>query len=194
MSVLPGRAHQRGVQRVAFRRNDVRSRQCPTEYSLRIPSQVEDLCESPRGSLMSADSSNAGSEPTRRPRPSSYALPFCETMRSDAFRPRHGQAKARRCAIVENIQGVARQGQRIGERLEGSREGIEGILVAALLGNFGEPEARQIGCDHTVAIRQTRHQFPILKGGRRKSVQQEHNRSIHGAGFPIEDRHPISRD
>ena len=64
----------------------------------------------------------------------------------------------------------------------------------AILGNFSEPKARQIGCDDPIAIGQSRHQLPELKGGRRKAVQQEHHGSIRRAGFTIEDRHPISRD
>src|SRR5271170_7483049 len=67
----------------------------------------------------------------------------------DALGAGHRQAKAGGSAVVEDVKGVALQVQRVSEREDGLRQGVEGIFVIALPGNFGKSESGEIGRDHS---------------------------------------------
>src|ERR1700677_4105202 len=88
----------------------------------------------------------------------------------DALGASHRESKAGGSAIVEDVKGIALQVQRVGEREDGFRQGIEGIFVIARRGNEGKPESGKVGRDHSIAVGQPWDQFAVLKRRRRKAV------------------------
>ena len=100
---------------------------------------------------------------------------------------RHRQAQAGRRAVVENIQGVAAQAERVGEAIDELGESVERIGELSARRGFRVAEAGEVGRDHAVAIGEPGDQVAEHVRRGRKAVQQEQDRRVGGPGRAIED-------
>ena len=98
----------------------------------------------------------------------------------DALGMRHGEAEAGGGAVVEDVEGVAREVEGVGEGDDGFRECVEGVFVVALGGDFGEAEAGEVGSDDAVTVGEARDEFAILEGRCGEAVEEKHDGRVGG--------------
>src|SRR5580704_5542332 len=98
---------------------------------------------------------------------------------------RHREANARRSAVVENVESVLREMQRVGEGFDGFRQRVEGVDIVARGWNFGEAEAGQIRRDDAIPVGEARNQLAILKRRSREAVEEKNNGRVWIASFTI---------
>ena len=106
--------------------------------------------------------------------------------RRDRVRPSQRQAKSHRRAIVEDVEGVAGDPDRVGKGFHGLGQAREAVLETLRRGREAKP--REVWSDHMEAIGQTWDQMAKLVGRGRKAVQQQDRRMLPASGFAVEDR------
>ena len=89
-----------------------------------------------------------------------------------------------RRAIVEHVNGVAVEADRLGEAVDRLRDPGERI---PLIRHIGVAEARQIGSDDMEAIGEQGDEIPEHVAGGREAVQQQQLRRARRASLPVED-------
>src|SRR6202012_1674770 len=109
----------------------------------------------------------------------------------DALRMRKGEAEAGGRAVIEDIDGVAREAEFFDEGVDGCRQRVEGVAVLPLRRYFGEAEAGKVGRDHAIARCEARHELAEHERRGWKAVQKQQHRGVGGTGFAIEELHAI---
>ena len=103
--------------------------------------------------------------------------------RGDPLRVAGRQTEANRRAVVEDVHGMTGKPGDLREPVDDLGEVIEGVPEPRPVRRLGETEARQVGGDDMIVIRQGRDQIAEHVGGRRKSVKQEQRRRRVGPCF-----------
>src|SRR5580704_272034 len=104
------------------------------------------------------------------------------------------QAESGWCAIVEHIQCITPEFERLRERIERRGQSIERINVFSFWRNFRESEAREVWRDHSEIVGKTEDEFAEHKGGCGETVQQQNYGGSWIAGRSIEDPDSIRLD
>jgi hypothetical protein len=100
--------------------------------------------------------------------------------------PAHRQAKAHRCAVVEDVKSVPAEAEGLGESLHELSQMIEGVFERLAIRRPGETETWQIRRNHVIAIGKRRDKLPIHVRGGGKAVQQQNGRRLRITGLAIE--------
>src|SRR5262245_2336867 len=106
----------------------------------------------------------------------------------------HGQTKANRRAVVEDVHGVAGEPGNRREPVHDVSEAIERVSELGPAWRGGESEARQVGGDHVEVVPQGRDQVAEHVGRRRESVKQEQRGGRVGPRFSAEDLQAVHID
>ena len=109
----------------------------------------------------------------------------------DLLRVGHRQAPADRCAVVEHVDRIAIQALFDREGIDDGSHFVERVVECDALFDRRLPEARQVGGDHAVALRQDRDQVPEHVGGGTEAVEQQDGRGARRSGFAVEDVDPL---
>jgi hypothetical protein len=109
----------------------------------------------------------------------------------DAFWVGHREPEARRRPIVEHVECVTGNVKRFREGRDRPRQRVKRVHIVPRWRYLGEAEARQVGRNHPVPIREARNQLAEHERGCRKPVQQQHDRPIRRASLSVEDADPI---
>src|ERR1700761_306671 len=102
------------------------------------------------------------------------------------FGVRYRQTQASRCAIVEDIQRVMFQADRVDEQAHDAREFVEAVVERPAGRGLGLSEARQVGSDHAIVLRQLRDQVAKHVTGGGEPMQQQNDGGVGGTGLAIE--------
>src|SRR5262249_19045217 len=97
------------------------------------------------------------------------------------------QTEADRRAVIEDVNGILIQADRLSELIDDLSEVIEGVGELLAIGGLGESEAGQIGCNYVIALSKNRNEVAEHVRRRGESVEQQDGRSVPGAGLAIED-------
>src|SRR5262249_40730767 len=81
--------------------------------------------------------------------------------------------------------------KRFREGLDRPCQPVKGVHIVPCWRYLRKAEARQVGSNHTVLIREARNQLAEHERGCWKAVQQKHHRPIRWAGLSVEDADPI---
>ena len=106
--------------------------------------------------------------------------------RGDALGMGEGQAETDGGAVIEDVERVAIQMQRLGESVDDLGEGIETIGETAAWGRLGVAEAGKVGGDHPELAGQFRNEGAEHVAGAGKAVQQQKHGGVGGAGDAVE--------
>ena len=90
--------------------------------------------------------------------------------RRDPLRMLYCQSEAGRCAVIENIDGIAIKADDFGETVDDRSDPIEAV---AAVGPVGVPEAGQVRRNDVEAIGQERNEIAEHMAGAREAVQQQ---------------------
>ncbi len=107
--------------------------------------------------------------------------------RAHPLGPRQREPEAHGRAVVEHVERVAMQPERVGEAFDHLGEVVEAVREGRPRGRLGEAEARQVGRDDVEAVRQQRDQVAEHVRRAREAVQQQQGGSRAIAGLAIED-------
>jgi hypothetical protein len=121
-------------------------------------------------------------------------IPVLRDNRRDPLRMRHRQPKSRGRAVVEDIERIAGELERIREGEDGPGQRVKRVCVTAFGRNLRESEAGQVGSNHAVTVGEPRNQLAVLKRRCGKAVKQKHHRRILRAGFAVKDVDAIRID
>ena len=133
--------------------------------------------------------------PPRIPKPFFIRISVLRNDRRHSFRMSHCQPQAGRRAVIEHIDRIALQSQRLGESIDRGRQRVEGVGVFPFLGHLRKSEARQIRRDHPVTIGKAGNQLapePPLFGNSRGAetsafALREHYRGLGYNPQPFEE-------
>lgn len=96
-----------------------------------------------------------------------------------------------RCAVVEDVDDILGDLNRVHKVTDGLREVLEGVLVLSSVRNLGEAVARQVGCDDVVLLRENGDEVAELEGRGGKAVKEENIGSLGVACLAVEDGNPV---
>lgn len=96
-----------------------------------------------------------------------------------------GESEAGGSAVVEDVNGEARDRELIQELRDHCCEIVEGILEA--LWDGGESESGEVWGEHAVLLRQDGDEVTILVRGGREAVEEEDHWGGFRAGLSVED-------
>src|SRR5437762_12603438 len=105
------------------------------------------------------------------------------------MRQRH--AKADRSAVVLHVERVMREAECFREVIHDLGVMIEGVRELLRIWPVTVSEARVVGRDKVIVIRESSEEWLEHPRRRRGSVQQEERRRVLRACFPIKDGEPI---
>src|SRR5262249_4692724 len=97
------------------------------------------------------------------------------------------EAETDRRAIVEDVDRISIQADRLRELIDDLGEVIKGIGELFAIGRLREAEAGQIGCDDVIALGENRDKVAKHVRGSGKSVQEKDGGSVSGSSLTIED-------
>lgn len=100
---------------------------------------------------------------------------------------RERQAKSDRRTVVENIDRITFEPDRLREPVDRRGQIVEGVFEGRRIRRVGKPEARKIGSDQVIAIGEQRKQIAKHMRRSREAVQKQEGRRIRVACFTIED-------
>ena len=104
--------------------------------------------------------------------------------RRDPVRMLHGEPESGRCAVIEDIDGIAIEADHLSEAIDRLRDPVERVAAPR---HVGLSETRQIGSDDVKAVGQQRDEIPEHMAGARETVEQHQLRGAGCAGLAIED-------
>lgn len=88
----------------------------------------------------------------------------------------HGEAEADRRAVVEDVERVAGQPERVGEPGDHLGQAVEGVGELFAVGRVGEAKAGQVWGDEVVVAGEVREEIAEHVRGSRETVEQEQRR------------------
>src|SRR4029077_13693350 len=86
-------------------------------------------------------------------------VPVLRNDRGDPVRVPHRQTETCWCAIVEHIDRVAVEFERLREGLDGRRQSIKRVAIFPFRRNLGKSETREIWRDHAVVVGEARNEI-----------------------------------
>src|SRR5208282_2447504 len=86
-------------------------------------------------------------------------VPILRNNGGNSFRVRHCQSEAGWRAIIEHVNCVAVDLERLRESVDRERKSIEGVRIFSFRRHFRESETRKVRRDHSVIASQARNEF-----------------------------------
>src|SRR5262245_59510158 len=98
-----------------------------------------------------------------------------------------GQTQSDWRAVIENVNGVVRETDRLGKLVDDLGKILERIPEVSTIRSIGETEPGQVGCNHVIEVRQRGDNVTKHVRRRGKSVQQENGGGGLRAGLAVKD-------
>ncbi len=121
-------------------------------------------------------------------------VPILRNNGGDSLRVRHRQTETGRRSIIEHVNCIAVDLERLRESVDRERQSIEGVRIFSFRWHFCESETRKVWRDHAVVASQARNEFAEHERRGWESVQQENYGRVCFAGTAVKHLHAVGFD